>query len=1037
MEALFRFILTRPPVTQSEEAPSIPLSQKSEFQAALGKALQDKNPRNALQAAARKFIKTTAFTGDPKDFSLYEQIKELSGKLDLLEKNKDLTNAEVSSAIEEAFGATPAAIVSGTILNKPTTSIKDSLLAIKQLQREHQRPIEALTNQLRTIELIQKVADAEDFPGSGATLRKYRRRSVMLPTKIDLRSSISTRLSQKALEKKRREAEAKDNKEAEAKLGQYNLLKKAVKELTSLTGEHIQSSPQKSNAGIVVPAALQATQLLKEEITQNQRLSKLNLSRAQILSAKGKEFSPIAAGTLFAKAVSITPTAVKTNQFIKGSPAFRPLKVQENGFRLKSVTKKILSASTTKILKDRRLNISEQPLGQIIERLRTEITSHSKELDTLYGRPIKHTIKRIGSQMIMIRSAKPSAWNNIVVGIASSIRFFPTPPPRVPTSYGSVAPAGIADLLIVKQQLIRYEGSDVAHIENILKGEKKEREHIRRRETEELVFNEVEITTSEERELESTNRFEMNRETSETIKEDSSLKAGLTVSGSYGPVVEFSASVEGATSSSKEEAIKAASSFSQDVTDRSANKITERVLERSSLRVTNEVIDKNAHMLDNVGGSGHISGVYQWVNKVYQAQIYNYGIRTMYDFMVPEPGAFLIEALSDAHANALEIEKPTPFILRPDQITESNYHNWIHEYGSTDVQPPPEMYKHKSFDFNAGGGDDKVDYNHSGQIQIEEGYAAVHGRVSCVFNIWSSRHTIDVALGMYTHRFSGADWSWARTLSEERNSIPFALNTNEISDLGVTVVVVCQRTRRAMMKWRLDTHAKLTQAYKARLSEYEEQLAALEMQAGVEIEGKNPALNLELMKDELKKNCISIMTEQHFSMFDSIDTGSSGLPQIDIDENEAEGPYVRFFEQAFEWEHITWVTYPYFWGRKSQWEERISYEDTDPLFNQFLKAGYCRVTIPARPGFEGAIDHFMTYGEIWNGGPLPAISNPLYLPIADELAERLDRPGNEFPEGEPWLVRIPTSLVHLRADDKLPRWKQDSEGEWVEDTDEA
>ena len=89
--------------------------------------------------------------------------------------------------------------------------------------------------------------------------------------------------------------------------------------------------------------------------------------------------------------------------------------------------------------------------------------------------------------------------------------------------------------------------------------------------------------------------------------------------------------------------------------------------------------------------------------------------------------------------------------------------------------------------------------------------------------------------------------------------------------------------------------------------------------------------------------------------------------------------------------------------------------------------------MPARPGFEGAIDHFMSFGEIWNGGPLPPISSELYLPIADELAERLDRPGDEFPEGESWLVRVPTTLVHLRADDKLPRWEQNEEGEWVED----
>jgi hypothetical protein len=187
------------------------------------------------------------------------------------------------------------------------------------------------------------------------------------------------------------------------------------------------------------------------------------------------------------------------------------------------------------------------------------------------------------------------------------------------------------------------------------------------------------------------------------------------------------------------------------------------------------------------------------------------------------------------------------------------------------------------------------------------------------------------------------------------------------------------------------------------------------------------------MNDEIKKHCITIMTEQHFDLFDAVQTGSYNVPQIDLFENAAEGPYVRFFEQAFEWEQMTWLTYPYFWGRKSMWYDRISYEDVDPVFNQFLKAGYCRAVVPVRPGFEGALDHFMTFGEIWNGGPLPAISNPLYLPIADEIAERLDRPGEEIPQGDPWLVRIPTTLVHLRPDDKLPVWKQDPvSGEWVE-----
>ena len=36
-------------------------------------------------------------------------------------------------------------------------------------------------------------------------------------------------------------------------------------------------------------------------------------------------------------------------------------------------------------------------------------------------------------------------------------------------------------------------------------------------------------------------------------------------------------------------------------------------------------------------GPQHITGVYRWVDKKMKNQIYNYGLRTMFEFMIPEP----------------------------------------------------------------------------------------------------------------------------------------------------------------------------------------------------------------------------------------------------------------------------------------------------------------------------------------------------------------------------------------------------------------
>ncbi len=1034
MEHLFRLVLTRPAVAQDDSAPSLRLTQATAFQAALSQAQQqDRTRREAMKTVARQFMGTAQFVGDPGKLPIQGPLEALDAALDALETQLSVSNADLARAIEDAFGRTPADLRRDGTLTAPIAALRDSLVAIKLVPEQHRRPIEALTNQLRDLELIGKAADDTGFPGSGAALRRYRRRSVMLPSDAELRSSLSTVEQQKELEKKQKAEEKKKQAEAEAKLDLYKRLNLAVDELTKLDADHLQTTPQKESDGFMVPGKVRPVQVLVQDMGQRQEFAKLDMLRAQRDAERPGTASRTATAPSVPEARFQREALAAKPRLIPGSPAFRPLQLAAIGFRLKATAADALSAGTLELLEQRKLSITAQPLDDIVKALRAEILTLGKQLDAALGRPVQRTFKRMGNAMVMISTPLVSAWNAMVVADDFTLGgiFFPIDQ-RVPRSHGSVAPAGVADLLVVKQQLLRYEGAEVAHIENVLKGEAKSREHSRRRETEELSFRETEVTTSEERELESTTRFEMSQESSQTIKEDATLKAGLTLSGKYGPTVDFSATAENSVSRNKEEATKAASRFSQDVTERSATKVTERVLERSSLRVTNEVVEKNSHSLDNSTGAGHVSGVYQWVNKVYQAQMFNYGIRMMYDFMVPEPAVFLISALQTAHANAVELEKPMPFTRRPDQILESNFHSWVQQYGATDVQPPPDLYKTKALDHNASAEDENVEFTHSAQIAIEDGYKAVHGTIGCVRTIWEAEAVVDVILGSRSHRFDGGDWMWSAPLNGEVDSIPFAMVTDLVGDVAIAVKVKCQRTDRALVKWQMETHAKLTTAYKARLSEYEEKLAALEVQAGVTIRGRNPMLNMELMKDELKKHCISILTAQHFDLFDAVQTGGSGVPQIDLFENEGEGPYVRFFEQAFEWEQMTWLTYPYFWGRKSQWRERIAYEDVDPIFNQFLKAGYCRVVVPVRPGFEGALDHFTTYGEVWNGGPLPAISNPLYLPIADEIAERLDRPGEEIAQGDPWLVRIPTTLVRLRPDDKLPAWTQDADGNWVE-----
>jgi hypothetical protein len=131
------------------------------------------------------------------------------------------------------------------------------------------------------------------------------------------------------------------------------------------------------------------------------------------------------------------------------------------------------------------------------------------------------------------------------------------------------------------------------------------------------------------------------------------------------------------------------------------------------------------------------------------------------------------------------------------------------------------------------------------------------------------------------------------------------------------VEIICKATPRAVELWQAETHALLVDAYRARQSEYEAKLAALEAEAPLAVASRSAARNYELMATELKRACISILTEQEFVLFSSLGTGADGLPSINFLEASAEGAYARFFEQPFEWSNMSWVTYAYFWGRRS------------------------------------------------------------------------------------------------------------------------
>jgi hypothetical protein len=620
------------------------------------------------------------------------------------------------------------------------------------------------------------------------------------------------------------------------------------------------------------------------------------------------------------------------------------------------------------------------------------------------------------------------------------------PLPPLPTGPGSVVtPVGIGDLLVVKQRLKRYERGDVAHVENILRSESFKRDTRRLDRTQTTVTTESDVTTEEERDTQSTDRFSLQRESSNTIKEDSSLKAGLAVSASYGPMVSIKATVDASLSTSKEDSAKQSTSYSKDVTTRAASKISQTTKQVQTMLTSSEYEEDLHHGFDNTTGT-NISGVYQWVDKVYEAQVYNYGKRLMFDVMVPEPAAFLISQLRKQTKGPAIPPRPSAFTTSPadisnDASTPTYYQTLAKQYNTAGIDPMPDFQVTVSLPMDASalsnrkGGDDSTGTSSkSAQMQVPAGYGAANLVIEISGVFTHPNDFVGVTVGETQIDFkSGSPREFNGLMQGQTGIIPVAVEAFNISAYTVTITIFCELTLRSIAVWQEKTHATIMQDYQRLEDAY--QKAVGDAAAGVTIEGHDPLLNRDLMQTELKKTCITLVTGQQFEAFGAVALSIPGLyPEVSLANAEIQGDYVRFLEEAFEWEQMMYFFYPYYWGRKGRWPLHVLATDPDPQFSTFLNAGFARVVFPVRPGFEEGVLHLLETGQTWSGGEPPNIGGDPYVSIITELQEQQRAPGNETPQGPAWEVTLPTTLVQLRNDDKLPSWGWDKSTlpQWVE-----
>jgi hypothetical protein len=310
-------------------------------------------------------------------------------------------------------------------------------------------------------------------------------------------------------------------------------------------------------------------------------------------------------------------------------------------------------------------------------------------------------------------------------------------------------------------------------------------------------------------------------------------------------------------------------------------------------------------------------------------------------------------------------------------------------------------------------------------VTVKEGYRAVRATVNSMGPIMAGESPcFGITVGRHYADLSGAAVV-TRTiaLDGEVGSLPVSLVSSEGDAFyTVNVEIWCEPTERSIDAWRRRTFDAILQASQQRMTDYEERAANLRAAIRIEALNFSAERRRSAEREELERACLAVLTGQQFDGLSAIEHSAEGYPQPFLPNVEPVGRYVRFLQQAFEWEQMTWHYYPYFWGRKSYWLDRLLLNDGDSQFRDFLRAGSARVLLPVRPDFEGAVAHFMETGAVATVEELGGMASKLYLPFLAEQTGADVAIDSATPYGEPWQLRAPTALVKLRPDRTLPTW---------------
>lgn len=496
------------------------------------------------------------------------------------------------------------------------------------------------------------------------------------------------------------------------------------------------------------------------------------------------------------------------------------------------------------------------------------------------------------------------------------------------------------------------------------------------------IVDKTDVSTSSENESKHTNAFTF----------------GATTSGGYGPV-SVSVSVGLSTGSEDRQAAKQSTQSTREITDKASSRTRQEHRVSVKLENTRGSADSSYRTITNPHADKALRVDYYRMMRKWRIDHLRYGLRLTFDVAVPNPGVTLWAKYQELVDLDTKLRESFVFPLTVDGITEVTWDDLAKAAGIA-LEPPPAKGVTMLVSRRVEAG---KAVEGAFEWTAPPGYF-MESKVEGKFNFWGPAGTprlVFVDAAPISLTFTGPGDGFGEVITHgvaagDKLSVPL-IRTAEY-EVQMAMVAHAAVMSRTVADWQLRVWNALRdhafaqfQAQQAILQDKRDKLWA-------HLAGKDTLTLRRMEREELLRGVLTWLLGPDFDVAPAAvsnvlkeilgraekDTPDNIQPQQSLQEADWQiaagfGDVVKFVHHAVEWENMLYFLYPYFWGSDDLGRDKLLFDHPDPNHRDFLRAGYARVVVPIRPGFEEKFTTLLNTGNV-GADPTP------YLTIAEEVA---------------------------------------------------